>query len=362
MNENQYESVRLDSFEGTSKYAPTAYVDPQTLAEWRMRQNAEAIYKASRELVSPLTGRAYDAVSSDRSLFLARELEFTHNRVLEDVYEDLNAETLIPTDSSVPPGAKTHTIQRESAAGEMVWFRGNSSNKGQVSVEREEKEYKIHAAVTSIKINFFDDLNAKFAGFPLESRLRKAAERVAREFKNEKTFTGDEARGVPGMFNAPFSPKVASGVTFGPGGGTVTAQLAELHRLANLIGEQTNDKFGPSAAAMPIKYVNYFRNTMLDTSNGSNRSILDAFLQDNDYVNSVVKVRECTGAGVGGTDILQFLRPGDSDSAHCVVPQGLTWMPMERSGFDMDMDAYMLFGGVNQYQPLNNLVVYASYE
>jgi hypothetical protein len=278
------------------------------------------------------------------------------------VYKNLNALRLLPVDSSVPAGAKTHTIERERSSGEMVWFRGNSSHRGQVNLEREEKEYKIHAAVTSIKINFFDQMNANFAGYALEAKLRKAAQRVADEFVNDKAMTGDTARGVPGMFNAPFSPKVAAAVTFGPNGASAVNQLAELHRLANLIGEQSDDKFYATSFFAPRKYVNHWKNTLLDTTNGSNRSIYDAFLQDNDYITSIEVARETLGAGAGGTDIFQFFRPGDADSAHIVIPQGLTWMPMRNpTGFEMDMDAYLLFGGVNQYMPLNNQIVYASY-
>lgn len=351
--------VRLDSIGSDQRIQATAYGDAEALSEWRIRENARAIYEASRRLVRH-DGRAYDSVGSDRALFLARELEYLHSTVLEDVYEDLNAERLIPTDSSVPAGARTHTIRRESKSGEMVWFRGNSSDRGQTAIQREEKEYKIHAAITSVKLNFFDEMRADFAGYSLEQKLKQAAERVAAEFKNEKIWEGDDDRGVPGMFNSPFGPKTTSGVTFGPGGGTAAAQLEELHRLANLIGEETNDKFYPTALAAPIKYINHWKNTHLDTANSSNQSILEAFMEKNDYVNQVVKCRECSNQG-SADDILQMFRPNDSQSAHAVIPQGLTWMPMERTGFEMEMDAYLLFGGVNQYKPLNNLTVYASY-
>lgn len=361
MNES-HESVRLDSLDSDQRLGATAYVDARQLANWRIQQNARFIYEQSRNMPSPITGRNYDSVSGDRALHLARELEHSHNRVLTDVYKNLNALRLLPVDSSVPAGAKTHTIERERHSGEMVWFRGNATQRGQVNLEREEKEYKIHAAITSIKLNFWDLMAANFSGYALESKLRQAAERVADEFVNEKAMTGDVARGVPGMFNAPFAPKTTAAVVFGPGGGTPTAQLAELHRLANLIGEQSDDKFFSTAFACPRPYVNYWKNTILDTANASNRSIYDAFLQDNDYIDSIEVARECAGAGPGNTDIFQFLRPGDMDSAHIVIPQGLTYMPMRSvTGFEMDMDAYLLFGGVNQYNPLNNLIVYATY-
>lgn len=350
------ENIVFDSLEGVGNQLvrTAAYQSAEDLSDWRIRENAQAIEAMSR--LNP----AMDAISGTAAIALARQLEFTHNRVLSTVYEDLNGD-LIPTDSSVPAGARTHTIARESSSGKAEWFKGNSRNLGHVSTEIEEQEFKIWAAVTKVDMNFFDDMSARFAGIPLESRLRRAAERVLMEFKNEKIFAGDSAQGVPGMFNAPYCMKGVSGVTFGPGGGTATAQLAELHRLANQQAQATKSKFKPTAAAMDTRYIDYFSNTLLDTANGSNRSILECFVTDNRYISQVIEIQECAGAGVGGTDIMLFFRPGDADSAHVVVPQGFTLLPMQKDGFDWYMPAFMLYGGVNQYNPLNNYVVYATY-
>lgn len=349
-------NIVFDSLEGVANEAvrSTAYQAADAIRDWRIRENAAVIEAQSHRQVG------MDAIAGSAAIGLARQMEFMHARVLEEVYKSLNGD-LIPTDSSVPAGARTHTISRENASGKAEWYKGNSSRMGHVAVDVEEQEFKIWAVVTKVDMNFFDDMTARFAGIPLESRLRRAADRVVSEFKNAKIFTGDSAQGVPGMFNAPYCFKGTAGVTFGPGGGTPSAQLAELHRLANQQAQATNSQFRPSAVAMDTRYIDYFSNTLLDTANGSNRSILEAFVTDNRYVSSVEEIQECAGAGVGATDIILFFRPGDLDSAHAVVPQGFTLLPIQKDGFDWYMPAYMLFGGVNQYNPLNNFVVYATY-
>jgi hypothetical protein len=358
-----FEDVRLDSIEAGSSVSNAAYVTPVKLAEWRIKQNAKSIYDLCQNAISPYSGARYDAVDADRAFALAKDLEFRHQEIIQEVYKDLNGNTLIPSDSRVPAGARTHTIRREESAGSMVWFRGNSSKRGNASVNVDEKEYKIQAAVTQYKINFFDEMAADFAGYQLEQKLRDACVRVSEEFRNHVVWHGDEDLGVPGMFNSPFGPKQVSPVAFGPGSAaSAEAQVNELHRLFNRIHEDTDNKFGPVAVAMPIRMHNYLNNRILAAANGSNISMAELFLQKNTYITSLIPVREMSGAGPGGLDIMMGFRPGDRESAHAVIPQGLTWMPMERNGYDMVTDAFILLGGVNQYRPLNNQLVYFEYE
>lgn len=341
---------------------------PKREQELRMRANKGVIEAAladpSFRYRAELSGTNLDAVASGGAVAFLRDLEHVYAELLREQYEDLNAKALIPIDTQVPLGKKKHTVRRIEHQGQMNWYRGNSEKEGNVDFTTDEKTFPVNIATTKIQMNFFDQLaQGQVRSTSLEGELRNAASRVADEFYNEKTWFGDPDVGHLGVWNYPFVPKLVAGTTFGPGGGTPLAQLNEMLRLARLNNDRTKGKFYPLEVAMPIRYVDYFRETYIDVS-GSKATILEEFLKLS-KIRQVHEVHETSEAGPsngagGNYDIMFFFRRDRRAIASSVI-KTLTYMPLQREGFEMYIPAYMVLGGVIMRDPLHNLVAYTSY-
>ena len=67
-----------------------------------------------------------DAADAKQGFHFARELEHKYAEVLMEPRPLQNALRLFPIDTSVPPGAKFHTIHRIFGDGEVKVYRGSS--------------------------------------------------------------------------------------------------------------------------------------------------------------------------------------------------------------------------------------------
>lgn len=367
-------NIQFDSFQSEDKLVKSVKqfndfaATPKREQEARMRANKivldQAINDPHIRYQAEASGVNLDDVAAGGAVAFLRELEHVYTELLRETYEPLNAKALIPIDTQVPLGKKKHTVRRIDHQGSMDWYRRNSVDEGNVSFSTDEKTYPVNVAVTKIEMNFFDQLAmGQVRSTSLEAELRNAANRVADEFYNEKTWFGDDSVGHLGVWNYPFVPKLVSGVTFGPGGGTAIEQLNELLRLARINKDPTKGVFFPTEVAMPIRYVDYFRETYIDTS-GSKATILEEFRKLSN-IRQVHEVHETSGAGPdngagANYDILFFFRRDRRAIASSVI-KTLTFMPLQRDGFDMYIPAYMVLGGVIMRDPLHNLVTYANY-
>lgn len=370
MNNIQFDSLDRsgDSLVRSVKQFDSYATTPKREQEARMRANKAVIEQTLNDpqfrFQAESQGINLDAVASGGAVAFMRELEHVYTEILRETYEPLNAKALIPIDTQVPLGKKTHTVRRIDHQGSMDWYRRNSIDEGNVSFSTDEKSYPVNVAVTKIEMNFFDQLAmGQVRSTNLEGELRNAANRVADEFYNEKTWFGDDSVGHLGVWNYPFVPKLISGVTFGPGGGTPIQQLNELIRLSRINKDPTKGVFYPTECAMPIRYMDYFQSTYIDTA-GSKATILEEFRKLSN-IRQVHEVHETSGAGPdngagANYDILFFFRRDKRAIASSVL-KTLTFMPLQREGFDMYIPAYMVLGGVIMRDPLHNLVAYTNY-
>jgi hypothetical protein len=354
------DTVQFDSFENRQIVQSESFDSLDAQVRNRIAANAHFIFENRFNMAQDSI--AADALTTAGALGFARQLEHVYAGVLKEVYEDLNANTLIPTDTSVPAGARTHTIRREAMQGRAVIYSESAEDQGNVSISNEEQEFRIWPVVTQMQISFFDELADNFASLNLRSRMQEAMRRVMEEKRNDLCWVGDNTRGIRGMLNADYIPRASSGVTFGPGGGTPEAQLMELHRLANIQAIRTKNKFSPNVMYAPIQYLDYFSNQRLNTA-GGDRTILEAFKMNNRRVREIVEVHELDGQGeLAGYDKLLFTKRGDQKAAAAVIPRGFTMLPAQKgTTWKTVIPAYMLWGGVVQRDPLNNLLVESLY-
>lgn len=301
-----------------------------------------------------LNARRLDAVSPGNGLFLARQLEFMYNEVLRTEYAPKNAFDLFELDNRVAAGAAQHTVRRIDHVGSARYHRGDSKNVPTVDVEQDEETFPVHPIVTGISMDIFEMQAASFANFNLQAELEIAAEETVMQFANDKTFTGDEDHRALGIFNYPYLPRDAAAIPFNDTQ-SPDAILAEMHRLANQQAERSKGRFYPDTWLMSIGLRDDLSTRKRSAT--TDQTILQAFLQDNQYISQVTGIFEMAQAGPGGLDYALMYKRGNVRSVANVVPQGFTMLPIQEQGFKLVIPCYMTHGGVVMRDVLNNLLV-----
>lgn len=331
--------------------------DIKKATKWRMDQNRQRIGEVLRDRAA-MGALNMDSGQIQRQAFhFARELEHVYQEVLREQYAPNNALSLFAQDTSVPAGAKTHTVRRIMHEADVRYYDGNASDRGSAGASKVEKEFPIHPIVTSIKWDYFEQLATGFANSNLRTELEFAARQGMADFLNDKTWNGDEDRGVRGVLNYDWLPRSISGVDFVDGTDADTI-LSELHRLARFSYIKSKQVFRPNRMITSPRLMDYLASRKRSAT--TDQTILEAFLQDRRQLQdmTVVEAHELEGAGPNGQDAILFDRAGDRMSVANVIPQGFSMLPVQRTGFSLEIPCYMLHGGVIMRYPLNNHLAY----
>lgn len=351
--EGQFESaktvLRLDAMGAGNK----------AIDGYRIRENAailDSAYRRARaaNLVDMGTAQRLDALGSGAGVHLARMLEHVYSETLKDAFAPTNALDLFEVDRSVPAGARTHTIRRTRHTGKARFYEGNASRRPTVGLEQREETFNVAPIVTSIKINFFDQLAADFSGVSLRADLEDAARDVMDRFLNDKIWNGAAERKLPGVLTTPWVGKQTASVTYGPGT-SPDAILADLHNKANYAVSKSKGLYTPNRMCSSIRLINYLSTTKRSAT--TEDTILSAFLADNPYITEVVPVHELEGAGPNGEDVALFDRKA-KDAFVRVMPRDFTMLPIIENAFELEIPCYAIYGGVISREPLHNLITY----
>lgn len=324
----------------------------------RVEKNAEFFYRYCMDNRYHTATQQYNADSlQSRAFHLARELEYIYTEQLREQYAPNNALRLWAVDSRPGAGAKSHTVRRIAHRGEARYYRGNAADRGHTDVERTEKQFPVEPIVTSIQFDFWEVLSSGFAGSGLETELRLAAMQTVMDFKNEKTITGEAGLGIRGILNYDWLPKASSPVVFDYGTDP-DVMLQELHRLASLNNQFSKQVYSPNRLIVGTRIYDVLSQTKRSAT--TDQTVLQAFLQDNAYVNTVEAIHEFDGRGPSGEDVMFFDRANDMRSVANVIPTPFSMLPVQETGFDFEIPCYMLDGGIVMRDPLNNLLVYSA--
>lgn len=323
-------------------------------AEPLLRMDAADLRQA-REQVNT---RRLDALAPGRGFHLARQLEHVYNETLREEFPPQSAFEAFPIDTSVPVGARSHTVRRITQQGEARVYRANSGEVPRVGVSQEEESFPVHHYVIGIEMSIFDIESSNFAGSNLRSELQTAAQVTMMEFANHKSWFGDDAFSIYGVFNYPWLPKMVMPVA-AKVGSDPDAFLAQMNKAANYAHEESKTVYSPNALRVSPRVRRYMATTRIGTVNDT--KILDDFLKANPRITSVEESWELQGSGPGGTDGMLFYRR-DKRSIANVIPRMFTMLPAQESGFAITIPCVMSHGGMVQRDPLNNLLAFVEAE
>ena len=294
-------------------------------------------------------------LDSGDAYFLRQELEYMLNREITTEYPEKKARRVFPINTQ---GGWAHEISYTAydrvGRAKIVTCANDWPRVSLGGV------CKWTAPVVNIGSGFeicFEDIQAaRYAGKPLESRLMGAVREAIMEEENRLVWYGDSASALLGIANNPYIPRQVAAF---PIDYTSTPEqiLKVLHTAANYaIVATLGAGQPPDTMLLPISIWTYLSSTLLNSSNSSNQTILQQFLQSNQFISKVDWVPEMETLGVGGTRAIFFYH-SDPRSIEIRLPVDFLALPAFWNGLSTEINFMERYGGVWAYYPARMLML-----
>ena len=300
-------------------------------------------------------------LDANSSAFFARELEYIKAQTYDVQYPQLKATQLLPVSTEAGPGAESITYQQFDQVGMAKIISNYADDLPRADIKGKEFTAPVRSLGDSYGYSVQEIRAAQFAGRGLEQRKANAARRGVEQKINKIGWFGDSEHGLNGFLNHPNITRVAVDDS-GTGSSTLWADktpdqiLADMNDLANNIFEVTNGVEMPNTLLMPIDQYTYIASTA--RSNNSDTTILQYFLQNNPFIDTVEWVNELKGAGLGvggvneGADVM-VAYDRSPDKLTLEIPQPFEQFPVQERGLEYVVPAHARIGGVIVYYPLS---------
>lgn len=294
-----------------------------------------------------------DGFDASTGVATARELEHVYAEVMRETYPATNALSRFAIDTSVPAGARTHTVSRFYEAGTAAVYR-----KGEpiptVGLSKAEESFPVRHYVTSFVLDLFEMLSLGMINVQGAAEHARIARDVVGRFANKMTWEGSAAHGIYGILNYPWLTTYVESAAFNRSA-SPTDLLNALHRAANYPSDTYKDAVAPEVMAMGHRLYNLISTTRMAAD--MSQTVLQAFLEESPYIREVWSANELTAAGPAGADGILCYR-ADRLGISNVIVSPFSSLPLQEDGFDRRQIFYMSHGGVIMREVLNNVLVW----
>lgn len=296
------------------------------------------------------------------TIFFARELEYIKARSYDVEYPALKATQLIPVSSEADPGAEVITYQQYDKVGMAKIISNYADDLPASDVKGKEFTARVRPIGSSFSYNIQEIRNAQMAGKPLEQRKANAARRSVEQKINKIAWFGEEEYGLQGFVDNPNVTRVkvadnddSTSTKFEDK--TPDEILKDMNDLANNIVDLTNGVEMPNTLLLPIKQYTHIASTA--RSKNSDTTILEYFLMNNPFIDTVEWVNELKGAGVGidgviaaGEDVM-IAYDRNPDKLTLEIPQDYEQFAPQERNLAFVVNAHARTAGVIIYYPLS---------
>lgn len=292
-------------------------------------------------------------LDANETVFFQRELESIKAKTYDVKYPELKCRRLIPVSFEAGPGAESIVYQQYDQVGMAKIISAYGNDLPRADITGKEYTAKVKSLGCSYGYNVQEIRSAAMAGKPLQARKANAAKRAILQKENNIAYFGDAATGLVGFLSNPnvTQTSVPNGVGASPLWSNKTPDeiLLDLNGAANFIVESTNGVEIPNTLLLPLAQYNYIKST--PRSSQSDVTILQYFLNNNGYIQTVEWVNELKGAGVNGVDVMVCYRR-DPDVLTLEIPQDFEQFPEQEQGLEYIVPCHQRIGGVLIYYPM----------
>jgi len=288
------------------------------------------------------------------SVFFARQLEYVRSKTYDVEYVNLSAMELFPIDTSVPAGAKNITWRQWDGVGAAKIIANYADDLPRVDVQALEMTTPIRSIGDSYGYDVQEIRSAQFAGVALDAKRATQARKVIDQKFNQLAWFGDTVSGLPGFLSNANIPAVVLAAD-GTGSSKTFASktpdqiIRDMNALVNSIFVTTKGIHRANELWMPLAQYAYISSTARSAT--SDTTILDFFLANNPFIQSVKPIFELTGAGAAGADRM-VAAENSAENYQMNITMPFMQHPPQPRNLYFEVPCEARFGGVTIERPL----------
>jgi hypothetical protein len=261
----------------------------------------------------------------------------------------------MPISTEAGPGAESITYTQYEPTGLARVVSSYADDLPRADIRGKQFTQQVKSLGISYGYSLQEIRSAMFAGKPLQMRQANAARLANDQKANRLAWFGESDFNLVGFLYAPNVP-AASVPNDGTGPSTLWVNktpdqiLRDMNQLANGIADLTNGVEAPNTLILPIEQYTLIAST--PRSSTSDTTILEYFLQNNPFIQTVDWVYELKGAGPLGVDIM-VAYDNNPDKFTLEIPMPYTQYPPQERNLNFEVPCESRFGGVMIYYPLS---------
>jgi hypothetical protein len=299
-------------------------------------------------------------VDAGEAAAVAKAFEYVFAEVYLKEYPDLVALSLMPVDSSVPPGAETFTYLMWDRVGKAVFISNYASDFPAADAFVMRTNSPVAGVGNSYQYTI-QDLRAAASiqmgmGMPLDSIRAQAARDAHMQFIDQVAAFGDTARGIPGFANNANVP--ATSIT----GGWAALAVSDTNNaiivtdLVKLAMQPEQATLGLHKADTLVLPLSVKPRLMQPTSTYDRRPLLTTWLENQQDIKNVFfwnKLDAANSAGALAANTARVIAyKRDARIAKLVIPLPFTQHPPQQVGLAFKVICESRIGGACIVYPL----------
>lgn len=315
-------------------------------------------------------------LGDDEGVFFQRQLEFIQAQSYDVLYPDLKGRTTFALNTEGGEGINTITYRSYDKRGETAIIAGKATDLPRGDISGKEYSISVKTLGNAFGYSRQELAAAKVTGMPLEARKAEATRRSYEEKVNNIIWFGNAENNLHGFFNGPVgAPALTVPITdvaAASGGSnsrvwgvdkTPDEVIADLTSACAAMYADTLQLFKPTEILMSVAKRQYLINT--PRSLQSDVSIMDWFLQNNDFINSKDQIKDInelagvypapasgnpidgTAHGFQGFSVVS----NSADNLRVREPFPYMHLPVQYKGLEFEINCYGRFAGVEMIRP-----------
>ncbi len=297
------------------------------------------------------TDKGNQRVDADDTQFLARELEFIRQMTFDILFPDLRAREFIPVDNTVDSSADTVTYRQWEMFGAAAVISNYADDSPRVDTLVREFSGKVRSLGASYGYSIMDLRGAVRQSKPLVPFKAETARRATEQTMDQIAAEGDAAYNLPGFLNFVNVPIIVLPNGNWPAATSVNI-IEDLNFGPTSIRALTQTVHSPDTLLLDTATFDLIAQKPVDVTNGSNISILNLWLTNQQYVRNVDQWYRLDTAGPADTPRIMFYERSPRNMM-LVIPQEFEQFPPQARNLEFVVNTHARIGGVEWHYPLS---------
>ncbi|NNE58263.1 MAG: DUF2184 domain-containing protein [Hellea sp.] len=271
---------------------------------------------------------------------------------LEEDFDDIQYAELIPVDTSGPEWIKGITYRSLEKVGQAKWVSGGAQDVPNADILSKDSNTDIELAAIGYAYTLEEIQQSAMHGFPLDSGRLSAARRAAEEFTDNLALSGDQNKGMEGLFNSSSVTPFAAPQTFDDA--TLDQALAMVNSgLVGIGGDLTRSRYPRDTVLLPASTLTKLASKRVESTHETFLSYLQKYNLYTVRTGNPLTIRDVSGletAGAGATKRAVFYRR-DPNVLKFHMPMPHKFLPVQQVIMEFKVPGIFRIGGTEIRRP-----------